>query len=300
MKNYDMLAYLNRRAQRLKNKKFYKNKDKAKLRIYIEGDSFTEYPLFIKEVGDQLIHLTKKYAAVYSSAQAGDTAENILSNKDSLLDEIERIDPHLVIISCGGNDILDTKFLSFLDTDSLLTIHEKYKNNDRAFDIILGDEELRREILVRGIKDNFEDEVIKIKDGLEDLVSNIDKNRCIIINTYFYPIPGRYSDGYWNPLIKLSKYVVGSAQGKWLHQKLNNLGLINRDFQYDVVRVMLSIFRHELKSLESHDNVFLYIPSVNFPSVLLFDEIHLRSNGYLIAAEEMLNIYRGFLLIKNK
>ncbi|MEZ5908998.1 MAG: trypsin-like peptidase domain-containing protein [Hyphomicrobiaceae bacterium] len=71
------------------------------LRFVAEGDSWFQYPIFVK---DTIRHLSDDYA-IYSLAGAGDTMRHMASSGD-VLKAIEQIRPDGVLLSGGGNDLL--------------------------------------------------------------------------------------------------------------------------------------------------------------------------------------------------
>lgn len=105
------MGFFNKHCMNSKNNKFWKKISNIKKRnkiervILAEGDSWFEFPLFIKEITDQLISRNKKNYAIYSLSYAGDWIANILYNRE-YIDKLSLIQPDIFLISGGGNDIL--------------------------------------------------------------------------------------------------------------------------------------------------------------------------------------------------
>lgn len=116
------LGYLNKKSHKKKNKVFSKKmrkgfRDRQRYpnhrAILMEGDSWIEYPLFLRDLSDQLID--NENLAVYSLASAGDWVANMISDRQYQLEYL-KLKPDVFILSGGGNDILgDRNLASFVD-----------------------------------------------------------------------------------------------------------------------------------------------------------------------------------------
>lgn len=71
------------------------------LKIVSEGDSWFQYPFLLKDVID---HLFDEYA-IFSLGAAGDLVSDMLQQGE-VLDAVRQHQPHLFMISGGGNDLL--------------------------------------------------------------------------------------------------------------------------------------------------------------------------------------------------
>ena len=80
--------------------------------VLVEGDSWFEYPIFIKDISD---HLEKKpNLALYSIAHGSDWVANMISNLQYEYDYV-KIKPDVFIISGGGNDLVaDSRLSNFI------------------------------------------------------------------------------------------------------------------------------------------------------------------------------------------
>ncbi|WP_295123019.1 caspase family protein [uncultured Chitinophaga sp.] len=98
------------KVETLQRKKMYRKlKDTGRIRIVAEGDSWFQYPILVQ---DTLDHLYKVYA-IRSFAEAGDTMENYMKDRE-YLDAIKDEEVDIFLVSGGGNDILGSQFEGFL------------------------------------------------------------------------------------------------------------------------------------------------------------------------------------------
>ncbi|MCW8932597.1 MAG: trypsin-like peptidase domain-containing protein [Gammaproteobacteria bacterium] len=75
------------------------------IRVVAEGDSWFQYPFILKDTIDQLIDLDNFQYAIYGLSEAGDLLSNIV-REDEITEAIENEDPHVFLISGGGNDMV--------------------------------------------------------------------------------------------------------------------------------------------------------------------------------------------------
>lgn len=85
------------------------SRDRNRLRIVAEGDSWFQYPILLQDTIDQLY----KAYAIRSFAEAGDTLANYLKKKEYLR-AIGDEEAHFFLVSGGGNDVLGDEFQFFL------------------------------------------------------------------------------------------------------------------------------------------------------------------------------------------
>ncbi|MEO1516633.1 MAG: SGNH/GDSL hydrolase family protein [Bacteroidota bacterium] len=101
-----LLGTLNKRSRRKRQKKYLKKIKKRSfsgIKIVSEGDSWFQYPIFLKDIID---HLSKKSDyAICSLGYGGDWISNIFRQMEYLR-AIRREKPELFLISGGGNDLL--------------------------------------------------------------------------------------------------------------------------------------------------------------------------------------------------
>lgn len=133
-----IMGWVNKKCRASKNRKFWKKiKDDKKREgleriILAEGDSWFEFPIFIKEIVDQLISRNKKKYAVYSLAYAGDWISNMLYNRE-YVDKLSLIRPEIFLISGGGNDILGSyRLANLIIPRKELPVNIYYQSEDFA------------------------------------------------------------------------------------------------------------------------------------------------------------------------
>ena len=120
------IGTLNKEAEGKKQKKFHR-KIRAGFRdavlhpdnkiVMVEGDSWFEYPVFLKDITD---HLEKEpNLAIYSLAFGGDWISNMISTLNYEYEYV-KIKPDVFIISGGGNDIVgDYRLSNFIRINPL-------------------------------------------------------------------------------------------------------------------------------------------------------------------------------------
>lgn len=97
------MRFFNTMSKRRRQKKYHQ---KIKggwtgLRIVSEGDSWFQYPFLLRDVIDQLFD---EYA-IYSLGAAGDLVQDML-DQDEIVQAVRQQNPHVFMISGGGNDLL--------------------------------------------------------------------------------------------------------------------------------------------------------------------------------------------------
>lgn len=101
-----ILGFLNRKSRAKRNKKFLKKMRKGfrfnstNKVILAEGDSWFEYPLFIREIIDNLNKQRKSDYAIYSLAFGGDWLANI-NYENKYIEKLQLLSPDVFLISGG-------------------------------------------------------------------------------------------------------------------------------------------------------------------------------------------------------
>lgn len=137
-----VLGYLNKKIHRKRLKRFYKKMKKGfrdiddtdkKKTILAEGDSWFMYPVFIRDIIDNLNK--EKNFSIYSLAFGGDWLSNIIS-EDTYYSEYKKISPDVLLLSGGGNDIAGNNnvatFLNAIDIVEDSTKQEQRQCYSRA------------------------------------------------------------------------------------------------------------------------------------------------------------------------
>jgi len=140
--NIGALGSFNKKAQKKKSKEFSK-KIRSGFRNYeehpnnkvvlMEGDSWFEYPIFLKDITDNL--MDSENLAIYSIASGGDWVANMIANHQYQFEYL-KLKPDVFIISGGGNDILgDNRLASFVNYKPI-DINSEFLNNYRNYVIL--------------------------------------------------------------------------------------------------------------------------------------------------------------------
>ncbi len=97
------MRFFNGMSRRRRQKKYLRKIKNGwtGLRIVSEGDSWFQYPFLLRDVVDQLFD---EYA-IYSLGAAGDLVQDML-DQDEILQAVRQHNPHVLLISGGGNDLL--------------------------------------------------------------------------------------------------------------------------------------------------------------------------------------------------
>jgi hypothetical protein len=112
-----VLGFLNKRSTGIRQKRYYKHidngfrdlKNKNKKVIVAEGDSWFQFPVFIKDIVDWLSDVPDY--ALYSIAYGGDWFTNILYD-EKYIEELSIHRPEVFMISGGGNDFVGSNRLA--------------------------------------------------------------------------------------------------------------------------------------------------------------------------------------------
>jgi hypothetical protein len=101
--------------------------------VLVEGDSWFEYPMFLRDITDNLIK--EDNLAVYSIASGGDWASNMISSGEYQTEYLV-FKPDVFIISGGGNDLLEENRLTKLISDKPIPKNSKFLGDYREYVIL--------------------------------------------------------------------------------------------------------------------------------------------------------------------
>lgn len=288
-----MIGKLNRRAQKRKNDIFFKKikegqRNQLKV-ILAEGDSWFEFPIYLKDILDNLIHENPDFG-VYSLAYGADWLSNIIY-EGKYIEDFKIINPDVFLISGGGNDLVGGNRLALmvcLKDSNFYYQDKKEEINNTIKGYECTDAEKRR--LLNGVSflnkefyglvKTFHLQYMKIIIGINRNQKNQKKPIRIITHGYDYPIPS-FDKGFgFNP-IKSMKPLVKTflGVGKWLKQPLLLAGITDENDQKDILFAMIYIFNEMLIEVgKNFENVF-HIDCRNAvnPKKGWFDELHPES-----------------------
>lgn len=287
---------LNRRSQEKRNKKFYakfRKKDfdrKTGKVIVAEGDSWFEFPFFIKDIIDHLND--HKHYAIYSLAYGGDWLTNIIY-EGKYVEKLSVFSPDVFLVSGGGNDLVGSDRLGIM-VNAKGGCVQQYESEEAI--------QKRAHALYAGLPGRPTEDDVKHYFAAQDFVlpafysfikimklqyckmfEGIHKKfpqMKIITQAYDYPIPS--PTRYWNPL-SIRFYVnrfLGS--GRWLYTPLMIAGVTDRSVQRQILRYMIYEFNLMFAEIAtSQENVFhIDCRGVAKSAKDWYDELHLKSGGY--------------------
>ncbi len=333
------LGSMNSRAQKKKEKVFskkirngFRNYDKYpdhKL-VLMEGDSWFEYPFFLKDITDNLID--NENLAIYSMASGGDWVSNMISTQQYQFEYL-KLKPDVFIISGGGNDILgDNRLASFVNYKPI-DINDEFLNNYRNYVILRYNskpvpmcnatycpieyhdyedvmpelnsrmDSLTLEQIVNGrryLNKAFYRWLVSLKLEYKMLIESlkkIDEERfnslMIITQGYDYAIPS------FKERFGKSMFV---KNGKWIKEPLMMKGITDEQTQQDIIMAMIFDFNEMIIELgKEFDNIY-HIDARGFTHYLemkdhkkkgeyWFDELHPKSKVF----QEISNAYEALI-----
>ena len=304
--NSGTLGILNRRSSHKRFKKFCSKIDKQTsgnkfFKIYAEGDSWFQFPVFIKDIIDWLNE--RKDFIIYSDAYGGDWITNILY-EEQYIAGLSTYAPDIFLISGGGNDLLGNHRLSIMvDTNRNCV---KYRNTDQINSNIISIGE--KKMILRS-QDFITKEfyalliVFKLQYSLlfNKLYYKFSKHKNIICITqgYDYAIPSHKLR--FNSFIQpfLNKFL---DSGNWLFTPFMIKGIIDSELQKAIAFTMIYEFNEMLISLsENYSNVFhVDCRGVATNDKHWFDELHLVKKRYKIVAKAYDHIIRNHVSLKKE
>ncbi|AXG72066.1 hypothetical protein KORDIASMS9_04328 [Kordia sp. SMS9] len=240
------------------------------LTIVAEGDSWFAYPLR-KDIIDYLI---KKGYAIDKYAKAGDTLENMVygteikrrrssvQNEGAIslqktLNSIRKHKPKIVLFSAGGNDIVGSEILGYLN-------HEVSRPasliNTEIFQARLQEMKTAVEFFIKSVR-----------------TTNVDCN--ILMDGYDYAkVNGK---GY--------NFIFRNIKGPWLLPSFGMKNITRKEDHEAIIKYLVDEFNEMLIGLDAQYENFHHIDlRGEFPEDSQWDnEIHLKNSGY----RKIANIY---------
>jgi hypothetical protein len=193
--------------------------------VLVEGDSWFEYPLFLREITD---NLTKQdNLAVYSMASGGDWAANMISSTD-YQEEYLSIKPDVFIISGGGNDIVEDNRLMNLILDKPYAVDDPFLKDYREYVVLRQNNKP-----VPMCNANFcPIEYHLFKDSITQLTSNVDgldlekivNGRRFLNNNYYR----------WLVTFKLEYKILFESLRKLDSANFDSLKIITQGYDYAI------------------------------------------------------------------
>lgn len=258
-----IIGALNKRSRKRRDKKYKRriNKGGDLIKIVAEGDSWFEYPVFVKDLIDWL-NEDKRYA-IKSLSAGGDWLANMYSQREYIRN-ITSENPSIFLISGGGNDLLgDGRIARLVEEYS-----KSRESNPETF-----------------IKEEFSDLLIFFERLYCTLFGELqDKNIQIICHGYDFAYPSdRVGPGIVQSLVHLA-----TGNGQWLNEPLSQKEIKEIEVQHSIVKVVINRFNEMLKGLA---DIYPHVHYIDLRGMApdqdnWFDEIHPKSAYFKIMAEK--------------
>lgn len=294
--NQGLMGVLNKWSTWRRKRRYFKRTINQKngvkyKRIYAEGDSWFQFPLFIRDIIDWL-NDNKSYL-IFTDAYAGDWITNILY-EGQYIEALSIHDPQIFLISGGGNDLVGSNRLAVM-VSGQGNQKPKYTSENLPGNLHLNEEELTLFLKSQHYitKDFYSFMwVLKAQYALlfKQLYTTSSKHcelKCIT-HGYAYPYPRRSMNfSLVNLLQPLVNRLVGS--GKWLFTPLMIKGITDKQLQRGIMIAMIYEFNRtfiDLANDPDFPNVY-HIDCRGIPKNQTdwYDELHLKSQGFRKVAE---------------
>lgn len=296
--NRGILGRLNRRSQKQRIKKFFKRIASPKIskKILVEGDSWFEHPVQ-KDTFDWLNELREDYA-LYSIAHGGDWLINII-NEGNYINDLSVIEPDVLMLSGGGNDLVDDHRLAIMLDKDQHFYHEslinsphdyadfsEYINDEHVFNqLSIGIPYLSKEFwaMLWTLELQYRFIIQKVHQKFPDLK--------IIILGYDYPIPSS-SIGF-RPFQALLNWHM--RNGRWLKEALLLRNIHNANTQKAIMFSLIHLFNEMIVKISNAPNMKGKVFHLDGRNTATnkddwFDELHLKSHVYERLAEKAIDI----------
>jgi len=254
--------------KRNSQKRIASNTYPKELIIVAEGDSWFDYPLK-KDIID---YLRQKGYAIENHAKAGDTLDNMVYGSEykkkgnivqhtgpislqTTLQSIKKLKPRFVLFSAGGNDIVGSDILGYLN-------HRNSKPDSLINKVI------------------FQAKLKRMSKAISFFIEAVHKTRksCdIIMDGYDYAkVNGK---GY--------TFIFKNLVGPWILPSMGKKGITAKKDQEPIIKYFVDEFNGMLATLDQKYDYFHFIDlRSKFPKENEWDnEIHLKNKGYKKVSE---------------
>lgn len=269
-------------------------------RIYAEGDSWFQFPVFIKDIIDWLDD--KDDLLIASDAYGGDWITNILYD-GQYISGLSNYAPDYFLISGGGNDIVGSYKIAMLVAENPIYQIKKYKNPQeiKSVNLDLTDEE--KQTIFHGHKFLNKEfyaliMVFKLQYTLlfRHLYKDNNKHKHVVSITqgYDYPIPDnkrRFS--VKTPLQPVVNSLLDT--GKWLYTPLMIKKIMNRGNQQSILFTMIYEFNEMMAGFALKFDKVYHVDSRGLAKNQSdwYDELHLKPKNFKIVAKAYEHIIRN-------
>jgi metacaspase-1 len=248
------LSKLSRQVEYGKNTRKFPDRQ----RIVSEGDSWTQFPILLKDIVDNLMDSFN----VFSLDEAGDTVKRMLDKAEfekHLQDKL----PSVFLFSGGGNDIVGDR-----GKPNRLARHLRpFDPNRTAEEHILPTFDTT---VIAGISKEYRRMINMAK-------ANGPANMKICVHGYDYATPGAGND--------------------WISRNMQEAGINDRNFQWQIVRGLIDRFNVMLADLARSESRLMYVDlrgnvapkTASYARALpaWHDELHPKDRGFKAAADKI-------------
>jgi len=258
-----IMGKLNRRSKRKRNRAYLRKirkgfrADRNNKVILAEGDSWFEFPIFVKDIIDWL--KKREDYAIYSLAYGGDWLANIMYQGE-YVEGLPVHDPDVFLISGGGNDIVGGNRLTTMLVNPVKNPGDLGHIPNEYIDYVMQHTESTAEAneILEGrpfLTGDFTAFINAIRLQYELMFFNIFTkypNMKIITHGYDYACPdprihfGINLRNWHQPLLNMA-----AGTGKWLHQSFMLKGITEPELQRKIVKTMIFDFNEMLIKIAS-------------------------------------------------
>lgn len=295
--NTGSLGFLNKRSTGIRQKRYYKKVNNQKagkkyVRIYAEGDSWFQFPVFVKDIIDWLDE--RDNYLIYSDAYGGDWITNIIY-EGQYVEGLKTHNPDVFLISGGGNDLVGNNRMGVM-VDKQGNCVPKYSLQN-PLPVSIHTEEYKSIMQAQGyITHHFYAYlwVIKAQYTLlfNDLYAAESPHNHILSIThgYAYPHPKKGANYSLNLLQPIVNSFLNS--GQWLFRPLMIKGILDEKLQKAIVLTFIYEFNTMLIDLASNYPNVYHIDCRSIPQSQSdwYDELHLKSHKFKQVANLFANL----------
>ncbi|MEI6411884.1 MAG: hypothetical protein WCR52_21005 [Bacteroidota bacterium] len=228
-----IMGKLNRRDIRIRENIYHKRLKRIGkapegwTKVLAEGDSWFEYPIYVRDIISHLIRREKKFA-IRSIGAGGDWMSNMIFEREYLF-HLSTLRPHVFLVSGGGNDIMGEQLGALVDASPDL-ISSKDKTSAQK----LADETTYMENYRIWVKHR-----LTAKDTTQ---------RILHVNFAQKPIPQNIKDD-------MSRVPAGAYDNVLLEKIIKGRKYLNPNF-YGFLKLLKFQYRYMHKTIESEDPIF--------------------------------------------
>ncbi|MEM6766931.1 MAG: SGNH/GDSL hydrolase family protein [Bacteroidota bacterium] len=258
-----IIEFLNKRSRKNNGKKYRRRliKDPDVVKVIVDGDSWFEYPVFVKDLADWLRE--RKELAVKAISSGGDWLANMYSQRE-FIGALKSESPHFLLLAGGIGQLLSSGSLARL-----------IKPN-----------EFEKASAVEYIKEAFYDLLLYYQWLFTGLFHELESQYIqVIIHGYDYPLPSdKVGSGITQSLIH-----IATGNGQWLYKPLEDLEIKDDTLKRFILIEMVDEYN---KALREVAEIFPQVHYVDLRGIVSeprgwFDELHPTSAFFKIMGDKL-------------